>query len=699
MKALKPILLVVAAVALLLFILSFFIEALAPMTWWLLLGALVPLSLIPNSKTIRAAFGTAVLAGFVFFLTQLIGMTSLGHKNIDLTEDDRFTLTDGTKAILSELSEPVVINYYVSRDLRSTPADIKRYIPRIDNLLEEFAALSKDGNISINFVDPKPNTNQEDSAALDQIQQVPISQNENLFFGASISSWDKKTVIPYFNPDNETQLEFDLISAIAEVSTANKPTVGLISPLDLTTGGQTRQGWIFVQYLKRSYNVADLGMGVTDTLPGIYEQNEWGDAPEFLDPEKVPVILVVHPAGITPEAEFQLDQYLLRGGTVIACVDPYSFAAQQSQPRQPQMPGMPPQQAGIPTTSTLPKLFAKWGIKFDETKVLTDGKYGLPGDRRSPGGNPAMLKLNREAMPVEDAIALAAIDDVLIGYGGGFSGVNAPGLEVARLLRSSRQSGLIDSADATNAQVLGQRSTDDKQYDILLSLSGNFETAFPDGDPAKPAPKPEKEAESEGEGDEKKHAETPADSSLKKGEEKGHLYLFSDSDILYDGAAYRLLGVGIPQAVSGNGPLVFNILDQATNSKHLVGARARTPSWRPFTVFQEMTSRFEEESQKEIKTFQDQQQKASDEIQKLQAQRQDSRSPFMNEQQQEALKRLQEEQVTAAKSIRDLQKENQSQIDSIKSGIFWKSLLTVPIIVLLLGIAIFIYRSVATQAR
>ena len=355
MKALKPILLVVAAVALLLFILSFFIEALAPMTWWLLLGALVPLSLIPNSKTIRAAFGTAVLAGFVFFLTQLIGMTSLGHKNIDLTEDDRFTLTDGTKAILSELSEPVVINYYVSRDLRSTPADIKRYIPRIDNLLEEFAALSKDGNISINFVDPKPNTDQEDSAALDQIQQVPISQNENLFFGASISSWDKKTVIPYFNPDNETQLEFDLISAIAEVSTANKPTVGLISPLDLTTGGQTRQGWIFVQYLKRSYNVADLGMGVTDTLPGIYEQNEWGDAPEFLDPEKVPVILVVHPAGITPEAEFQLDQYLLRGGTVIACVDPYSFAAQQSQPRQPQMPGMPPQQGGIPTTSTLPK--------------------------------------------------------------------------------------------------------------------------------------------------------------------------------------------------------------------------------------------------------------------------------------------------------------------------------------------------------
>ena len=97
--------------------------------------------------------------------------------------------------------------------------------------------------------------------------------------------------------------------------------------------------------------------------------------------------------------------------------------------------------------------------------------------------------------------------------------------------------------------------------------------------------------------------------------------------------------------------------------------------------------------------FEEQQKKASDEIQKLQAQRQDSRSPFMNEQQQETLKRLREEQVNAQRGIRDLQKDNQAQIDSIQSGIFWKSLLTVPIIVLILGIAIFIYRSAATQAR
>ncbi len=698
MKALKPILLGVAAVALLLFIISFFVESLAPLTWWLLLLALVPLSLIPESRTIRAAFGTAVLAGLVFFITQLLGMTNLGHKNIDLTEDDRFTLTDGTKAILSELSEPVVINYYVTRDLRSTPADLKRYIPRIDNLLEEFAALSKDGNISVNFVDPKPNTDEEDAAALDEIQQIPVSQTENLFFGASISSWDKKTVIPYFNPDNETQLEFDLISAIAEVSAKNKPTVGLISPLDVTTSGRNGKGWIFAQFLRRSYNVANLGMGVTDRLSAIYEENEWGDSPEFLDPEKVPVILVIHPAGITPEAEFHIDQYLLRGGTAIACVDPLSFAAQQSQP-QPQRPGMPPQQQqpGIPTSSTLPRLFEKWGVKFDETQVLTDGTYGLQG-------NPAMLKLNRDAMPVEDEIALASIGDILIGYGGGFSEVTGPGLEIARLMRSSRQSSFIPAADAANPRAIANlrfnRRSDDSQYDILLALRGNFQTAFPNGNPAKPTPKPKQEGE--GEGDEIKPVEAPADSSLKTGEAKGHVYLFADSDILFDGAAYRLLAVGntgIPQQISDNGPLIFNILDQATNSKHLVGARARTPNWRPFTVFQEMTSRLEEEEADTMEDFRAQQQEASAEIQKLQAQRQDSRSPFLNEQQQEALKSLREKEADARKGIRELAKDNQAKIDSIKAGVFWKSLLTVPIIVLVLGLVIFIFRSRSTQAR
>ena len=107
--------------------------------------------------------------------------------------------------------------------------------------------------------------------------------------------------------------------------------------------------------LKNSRELADLGMSIVENLPTIYENNEWGDAPNYLDPERIPVVLVVHPAGITPEAEFALDQYLIRGGNVIACIDSLSLAAQQTA-QQPQFPGMPPQ-GGTPTVSTLPQLF------------------------------------------------------------------------------------------------------------------------------------------------------------------------------------------------------------------------------------------------------------------------------------------------------------------------------------------------------
>jgi ABC-type uncharacterized transport system involved in gliding motility auxiliary subunit len=259
MNALKPILLGLTGVGLLFFGLSFGIEGLETARWYFALLGIAALSMLPSSSVIRAAFGTAVLAALVFFVTQLISSTSIGTKNIDLTEDNRYTLTDGTRAILSELAEPVTINYYVTRDVDGTPADFKRYIPRVDGFLREIEGLANKGLITVNFIDPEPNTDEEDAALLDQVQQVDVTQDDKMIFGASISSLEKKTVIPFFNPDSETQLEFDVISAIAEVSTRTQPTVGLVTAHNMTAGGSSGRGWLFNQVLNRTYNVANLG--------------------------------------------------------------------------------------------------------------------------------------------------------------------------------------------------------------------------------------------------------------------------------------------------------------------------------------------------------------------------------------------------------------------------------------------------------
>ena len=117
MNALKPVLVGLTGVGLLFFGFSYLVEALEPARWYFALLGIAALSMIPDNRVIRAAFGTAVLASLVFFVTQFLSKNTLATKNIDLTEDDRYTLTEGTRAILDELTEPVTINYYVTRDV------------------------------------------------------------------------------------------------------------------------------------------------------------------------------------------------------------------------------------------------------------------------------------------------------------------------------------------------------------------------------------------------------------------------------------------------------------------------------------------------------------------------------------------------------------------------------------------------------
>ena len=119
--------------------------------------------------------------------------------------------------------------------------------------------------------------------------------------------------------------------------------------------------WVIYQQLKQSFDLVDIPMETPD-----------------IDPKEIKVLLLFHPAGITPEAEFAIDQYLLNGGTVVACLDAFSVAAQMTGGGNPMM-GMD----GTPTTSTLPTLLKAWGVSFESGKVLADPAFAtrLAGDR------------------------------------------------------------------------------------------------------------------------------------------------------------------------------------------------------------------------------------------------------------------------------------------------------------------------------
>ena len=688
----------ITTIGFILFVLSQFLDSLSPLTWYFAIGSFIALSFVPNSRLIRVGFAAVALPIFIFFFTEFVSRTDVGNKSIDLTEDNRYTLSEGTRAILSELKDPVTINYYVTRDVDGTPSAYKRHIPRVDSFLRQVEGLANDKNITLNFIDPEPNTDEEDAALLDQVQQIPVTQDDKFLFGASISSLDKKTVIPFFAPSQETQLEFQLISAIAEVSRRETPVVGLISAHNLTSGGQTNRGWLFYQLLQRSYDVANLGMMPIEALRTEYERRKWGDAPDYLDPEKIKVLLVIHPAGITPQTEFILDQYILRGGTVIACVDPLSLVAQQS--GRPQIPGMPPQ-GGTPPSSSLPKLFKKHNIGFKESQVVIDRIY-------APSNNPRILLLNEESMTAKDDISLSEIKNLAFLMSGGFTGENGkpmgPGLEVRKLVESSYKYTFVtdqtlNSPDAANQLrfALGSRREGNEKQTYVALLSGTFTTAFPEGDPSAKEGSDENETEE----DEKEKTTVEAE-ALTTGIKAGNLYLFSDSDFLYDGMAYnarRMFNTQVVEPITNNGAFMFNILDQAVGSEHLVGARARAEVYRPFTVLKELEAESERKSKENLDKLQAKEERIEKEFQQIRSQMSSAQEAQMSPELQAKRDEYIKNKVQIQKDRREEKKAHQGRVDLLKANIFWSNILYMPLGVIVIGLFVFVWRKQQTKAR
>jgi ABC-type uncharacterized transport system involved in gliding motility auxiliary subunit len=621
----------------------------------------------------RAAFGVAALVAIAILANWLVSLTPIGNRGADFTENKVHTLSAGTRAILTELDTPVVIRYYASRSTDYMPEELKLHMRRVDDLLKEYASISK-GKLRIDHLDPQPDTDAEDSANLDGINGQRMD-DQNLFFGAAISCLDKTSVIPFIDPRNETMLEYHLSKAIAEVSTPTKPKIGIMSALDLKgapammPGQPPTPGWVIYQQLKQSFDVVDISMESA-----------------AIDPKIIKVLLLFHPAGITPEAEFSVDQYLLNGGTVVACLDPHSVAAQMTTPRGNPMMGQQPN----PTTSTLPTLLSAWGVTFESGQVLADP----PLATKLNGGRPglAVLTLGKDSMPVKDDVITKDLGSVTLFLPGAFTKTGTADAKATTLIKSTTQAGFVDAMraaqlDPSLARTLKSNGT---AYDLVTHLSGTFKTAFPGGKP-KPTTEGEKAPENK---------DAPA--ILKESAFPGNVFLIADVDAFYDAFAYRVQNFGGTQMASpanGNASLLFNLLDQAVGSKYLIGSRSRSAIARPFTVIQEMETKFNQTVGVKIEEFQAKQKAAQQKLSELQSQKSSGSELYLSPAQEAEIKKLRQEQVEYSKLIREQEKELRRQKDKLAGKITLLNVAAMPALVIIIGLALFIQRRRSTRAR
>jgi ABC-type uncharacterized transport system involved in gliding motility auxiliary subunit len=605
--------------------------------------------------------GVLAVILIVVFSNWLMRSTPLGNRSLDLTEDKRHTLTNGTKAILGDLGTPVIIRYYATRKSEVMPRHVKNYMRRVDSLLSEYRGLAK-GMIRIEHIDPLPDTDAEDSANLDGISGQRID-DENLYFGISLSCLNQQTSIPFLDPNDETMLEYHLSSAIANVSTFEKTTIGIMTTLPMAgtpaqqPGQQPQQPWIIYQLLQQRYDMQVLGM-----------------TPTQLEPEKTPVLLLVHPAGITTQTEYLIDQYLLKGGIVIAALDPYALTAPKGNP----MAG----EAATPKFSHLTHLLPAWGIGMDSTSVIADGKFASDfGDNRRMY---AHLALSKEAIVSDDDIITRGFENLYFPLAAGFTINEDKGLKVDSLLKSSDEIILIagNSASEPDPGLFSRHKPLGRSLDLVLRLQGKFTTAFPDGDPSKTKDEDAKKASS----------------SISASQKESTVYLISDADFLFDVASFSSSPQG-HMAINNNAALLENILDQCTGSKHLIGARSRAATTRPFTIVKEMETEFAKELREDVEKAREEMKDTIAMLQQLQEQQAKDNDVIPSEQDQKKYSELIAKELQLRRELREKEKSLRARKNQLYSKITWLTVGVTPTFIALVGFGVWLVRRKTTRAK
>ncbi|HEY1789121.1 MAG TPA: Gldg family protein [Verrucomicrobiae bacterium] len=597
----------------------------------------------------------------------------------DLTQEKAYTLSAGTKAVLGKLDGPVTVRFYCTQGESATPDTVylKDYARQVEDLLHEYKMVAGK-NLIIQKFDPEPDSDAEDSARMDGLQPQQLSDGDNFYLGLCINMADQRVAIPFLEPNREKLLEYDITRGITEVLEPQKPTVGIMSALpvfgeqpnpEMQMQGQ-QQGtpaWTLVQQLQQDFNVQQIPMD-TDKID-----------------DSIGTLMVIFPAGISDKAEYAIDQFVLRGGKLIAFLDPQSTLMARQQ-QNPMMGG------GANTSASLDKLLKAWGIQFDTSKVVADLEFKMELDNGSgqPLENPAWLALTPEGINQNDVIT-SEIDSLWLPTVGAFTGDPVAGLKETVLLHSSKQAELTDAMMAGmggDAIMNGFKATG-VSYDLGIRLSGKFHTAFPDGEP---------------QDDQTNNVVKSSDNSLKESKADTTVVLIGDSDFLADDFSIQKGNSPFGEMVSPlNGNLDFaqNLVEQMAGDSNLIGLRSRGSLSRPFTRVKQMEAAAEASGQQKINELQQSLQDTEEKLNEIQQQKPDNKDQklILSPQEQAEIDNFRKKQAEVSRELRQAQKDLRREVVSLETRLTWLNILAMPCAITAAGIATALIKRRKTSAK
>lgn len=666
----------------------------------------------------RLSSASLVLLALAFIAAVIVSNQLFQGWRIDFTENNLYTLSDGTQRILDKIEEPINLYFYFSDGATQNLPSIRSYANRVREMLEEFEAAAN-GMIELHVVDPVPFSVAEDRAAQFGLQGIQTAASPDpIYMGlAGTNSVDDEEIIRFFEPDKETFLEYDIARLVSVLSQPERVGIGLVSGVGMSGefDPQTRRmqpAWIVYNQVQQLFEIRNLG---TDF-------SEIGD--------DIGLLWIVQPKNLSDRTLYAIDQFMMRGGKALVFVDPLAEADARQAPG---MPGMPPQGQ----SSNLPKLFEAWGVEFSTNEIVADAELALRISSRTgqPVIHPGMLGVTASHASSEDVVT-ADLEIINFGTAGHFSFDEEVAPTVEPLITSSDSAATLPAASfrflPDPSTLLEDLEPSGESYVIAARLSGNLKSAFPDEPPAdpddegadgsdaaaeeaEPAANDATVADAESDAaDEAGDAATEngtAEGGTAGGNEPGHLsesvkpanlVLVADVDLLSDRMwvqVQNFFGQQIASAFADNGTLVANALENLSGSNDLIAVRSRATYSRPFTRVEALRAEAQAKFQETEQRLQLELEETEQRLSELQASRDDSGNILMTAEQQAEIDRFIDRRAQIRQELRAVQRGLDRDIERLGTVLKVINIALVPVLLTILVLGALWRRKSTRQER
>lgn len=607
-------------------------------------------------KKYRLTIWSLLIASILFIAVNIASNSMLHNIRLDFTENKLYSLSSGTQEILATIKEPIILRLYFSKTLAQNHPYLTGYANRVKDLLLQYKSLAK-GKIILSIIEPEPFTEEEDRAVNYGLQGIPVDEaGSELYFGlVATNSTTGKEVIPFIQSEREEQLEYDITKIIANLEVTKPKVIGVLSSLPINGDNEEmafmRQGrmpkpWVIWDQMQEIYQLTLLPSNFADL------------------PRDIQVLMLVDPQNLSEDGLRAIDKFVMRGGSVLAFLDPYSEVANSA------INVMPAEEGNRQNSiATLQPLLNSWGINIKSNKVVAIKDAGIriryqKNGREAIINYPLWMDLDKKYLASDDLLT-ANLEKLTLISPGVIEQTDGATSKFVPLVSSLANAMLVDSQNVVEYrnnpdQILRSFVADQNIYTMAARITGKIVSAF--------------------------------DPNLSI--DKANIVVMADADFLHDRFWVNIQNfmdnrIVIP--TSGNGNFVLSALESLSGSNALISIRNRGSFARPFDKIHDLQlksqEKFYQKEQVLLASLEQTKQKIAD----LEANKQQTSQFVLSQAQQNEEDKFRQELLTTRKELRAVQHALQKDIKILEFRIKFYNIALLPIIILLVGLFYWVY--------